>query len=596
MTTYGDTPSGSPNGGAGVSPSSGASGGPDAKPHTNPSGDPGADASTGPSGGHVLVAALAAHGVDTVFGIPGTHNLEIYAALAARGVRHVGTRHEQGAGYAADGYARVTGRVGVAVVTSGPATLNAAAAIGQAYSDSVPVLLVSPGMPLRHPGRGNGLLHETRDQSRAMDAVAAYSHRVTSVAEIPVAVAQAFATMTSGRPRPVHLEIPFDVLEEREPATEAAPVACGACSAAPAVVSAGPAILSPAPAKLFPAPAELDAAAARLGVARMPLIIAGGGARGAGVELRALAERLGAPVVTSANGKGALPDDHPLGLGAGLHFEAVRELAGEADAVLVVGCELAPSDLWHGPLPLDGKVIRVDVDPVQLVTNALPVVALAGDSAVALRGLLDRFGDAPPSSAEPYARAASWRERKRGQAAHEGAPWLWIVESLAEALGRDGVLAGDSTMACYYGALANLPAYAPGRFLYPTGYGTLGYGLPAAIGAAVGRPGRPVAALLGDGGVMFTVAELATAVHLGLALPVVVVDNGGYGEIRAEMAARRDPVHAVELPSPDFALLARSLGAHGVRADDRATLREALAGALTGDRPTVIHVREKGRP
>ncbi|SDJ24369.1 acetolactate synthase-1/2/3 large subunit [Nonomuraea maritima] len=525
------------------------------------------------SGGHVLVRALAAHGVDTVFGIPGTHNLEIYAALAAHGVRHVGTRHEQGAGYAADGYARVTGRPGVAVVTSGPATLNAAAAVGQAYSDSVPVLLVSPGVPLRHPGRGNGLLHETRDQSRAMDAVAAYSHRVTSVAEIPVAVAQAFATMTSGRPRPVHLEIPYDVLEERGRAAVAAPLARP---------------------DLRPAPSELDAAAARLRAARRPMVIAGGGARDAGDELRAVAERLGAPVVTSANGKGALPDDHPLALGAGLHLEAVRELADESDAVLVVGCELAPSDLWYGPLPVDGKVVRIDVDPVQIITNALPDVALTGDAALTLRELLARLGDAGPTGRSPDERAARWRGRKDAQAAREGEPWLWVVEALAETLGQDGVLAGDSTMACYYGALANLPAYAPRRFLYPTGYGTLGYGLPAAIGAALGRPGVPVAALLGDGGVMFTVAELATAVQLGLPLPVVVVDNGGYGEIRAEMAARHDPVHAVELPSPDFPLLARSLGADGVRADDRETLRAALAGALTSERPTVIHVREKG--
>ncbi|MEO3873460.1 5-guanidino-2-oxopentanoate decarboxylase [Nonomuraea sp. B12E4] len=527
------------------------------------------------TGGQALVRALAAHGVDTVFGIPGTHNLEIYAALAAQGVRHVGTRHEQGAGYAADGYARVTGRPGVAVVTSGPATLNAAAAVGQAYSDSVPVLLVSPGMPLRHPGRGNGLLHETRDQSGAMDAVAAYSHRVTSVAEIPVAVAQAFAAMTSGRPRPVHLEIPFDVLEERGQVAGAAPVSGAA---------------------LRPAPAELDAAAALLGAARLPLVIAGGGAREASGELRALAGRLGAPVVTSANGKGALPDDHPLALGAGLHLEAVRELAEESDAVLVVGCELAPSDLWHGPLPLDGKVVRIDVDPVQIITNALPEVALVGDAALTLRELSARLGDGPPAGPPGEERAARWRERKGAQAAREGAPWLWIVETLAETLGRDGVIAGDSAMACYYGALANLPAYAPRRFLYPTGYGTLGYGLPAAIGAALGRPGAPVAALLGDGGVMFTVAELATAVHLGLALPVVVVDNGGYGEIRAEMAARRDPVHAVELPSPDFALLARALGADGVHVGDRGTLREALAGALKSERPTVIHVREKGSP
>ncbi|GAA2381592.1 thiamine pyrophosphate-binding protein [Nonomuraea africana] len=514
------------------------------------------------TGGQALVRALARHGVDTVFGIPGTHNLEIYAALAAHGVRHVGTRHEQGAGYAADGYARMTGRPGVAVVTSGPAVLNAAAAIGQAYSDSVPVLLVSPGMPLRHPGAGNGLLHETRE--RAMGAVAARSLRVTSVAEIPVAVAQAFAEMTGGRPRPVHLEIPFDVLEEEATAPDVAPL--------PRTVHR-------------PAGEDLDAAAAVLGAARLPLIIAGGGARAAAGALPALAERLGAPVVTTANGTGVVPGDHPLALGAGPHLAAVRAAAEEADAVLVVGSELAPADLWNGPLPLDGKVVRIDVDPVQAVTNARPEVVLVGDAGAALDGLLARLG---PSAAAVPPHVARWRERMRAEAEREGARWLGIVRALAAALGPDGVVAGDSAMACYYGALPNLG----GRLLYPAGFGTLGYGLPAAIGAAVAGPGRPVAALMGDGGLMFTVAELATAVQLGLPLPVVVVDNGGYGEIRAEMAARHDPVHAVDLPSPDFPLLAHALGAYGTAAEDPEALRAALVAALKADRPTLIHVRE----
>ncbi|MEU7897142.1 5-guanidino-2-oxopentanoate decarboxylase [Nonomuraea sp. NPDC049152] len=515
------------------------------------------------TGGQALVRALAGHGVDTVFGIPGTHNLEIYAALAAHGIRHVGTRHEQGAGYAADGYARVTGRPGVAVVTSGPAVLNAAAAIGQAYSDSVPVLLVSPGMPLRHPGAGNGLLHETRE--RAMAAVAARSMRVTSVAEIPVAVAQAFAEMTSGRPRPVHLEVPFDVLEEEGTSFDVAPL--------PRTVHR-------------PADADLDAAAAFLERARLPLIIAGGGARAASAELLELAGLLGAPVVTTANGTGVVPGDHPLALGAGPHLAAVAAAAREADAVLVVGSELAPADLWNGPLPLDGKVVRIDVDPVQTVTNVRPEVALVGDAGAALEGLLARLHGPGPRALPPQ--VARWREQLRAEAEREGARWLGIVRALAAALGPDGVVAGDSAMACYYGALPNLR----GRLLYPAGFGTLGYGLPAAIGAAVARPDLPVAALMGDGGLMFTVAELATAVQLGLPLPVVVVDNGGYGEIRAEMAARHDPVHAVDLPSPDFPLLARALGAYGTAADDPDGLREALVTALKADRPTLIHVRE----
>jgi acetolactate synthase-1/2/3 large subunit len=522
------------------------------------------------SGGQALVAVLAAHGVDTVFGIPGTHNLEIYRHLPAHGVRHVGTRHEQGAGYAADGYARVTGRVGVVVVTTGPALLNAAAAVGQAYSDSVPILVVSPGMPLRHPAAGNGLLHETRDQQAAMAAVAAASLRATSVAEIPVVVAQAFGIMTGGRPRPVHLEIPLDVLEERGDVRVPAPP-----------------LLEPA----APSPAAVRAAADRLAAARRPLILAGGGANRAAGELRAVAERLSAPVVTTTNGKGVLPEDHPLALGAGIHLPAVRELVEASDAVLAVGTELAASDLWYGPLPLEGRLVRIDVDPVGVLTNALPDVPVVADAARALAALLPLLPERPSGGSAPE--VARWRARKAEQARAEGEEWLPLVRAVAAALPRDAVVATDNAMVCYYGMLANLPAHEPASYLFPTGYGTLGYALPAAIGARVAQPTRPVVAVLGDGGLMFTVAELATAAELGISLAVVVVDNTGYGEIRNEMAERGDPVHAVTFPAPDFAALARAVGCRGVALDGAEGLTEALTEALAADLPTVLHVRHR---
>jgi thiamine pyrophosphate-dependent acetolactate synthase large subunit-like protein len=519
------------------------------------------------TGGQAVTQALAAHGVDVVWGIPGTHNLEIYAHLPGAGIRHVSPRHEQGAGYAADGYARVTGRPGVCIMTSGPAILNAATALAQAYSDSVPVLAVSPGMPLRHPGRGNGELHETKDQRAALEAIVAYSHRVTSVAEIPVAVAQAFAAMTSGRPRPVHLEIPLDVLEERGKAQVVRPLHV------PVSV---------------PAAAALDGAATRLAEAARPAVLVGGGARGAAAELRALAERLGAPVVCTINGKGVLPEDHPLSAGAGLARSAVRELVEDSDVVLVVGSGLAPSEQWSGPLPLADKVIRVDVDPAQAITNVVPLLAVIGDAAVALAGLLARLG----AGAGGGERAARWRARHLEEAAELGARWSWILDAVGAALGRDGIVAGDSAMVCYHGAVAALPRYTPASFLYPTGYGTLGYGLPAAIGAKLGRPDARVIALLGDGGIMFTVAELAAAAQLRLPLPVVVVDNGGYGEIRDAMAERDDPVHAVDLETPDFMGLGKALGCTGAVVDDGATLVDALERGLASDRPTVLHVHE----
>lgn len=517
------------------------------------------------TGGQALVEGLRAHGVEVVFGIPGTHNLEIYKYLATSGIRHVGVRHEQGAGYAADGYARVSGRPGVAVVTTGPAALNAATALGQAYSDSVPILVISPGMPLRHPATGNGLLHEMKNQSAAMETVAAASLRVTSVEEIPGAVASAFAIMTTARPRPVHLEVPLDVLEEAaEITTVPAPLARP---------------------RHLPAHDTVEKAVALLGSCERALMVVGGGAREAADQVRSTAELLGALVVTTTNGKGVLAEDHPLSLGAGTHLPAVRELAEQADVVLAVGTELAPADLWYGPLPVVGKLVRIDVDPVGTLANAVPEVALVGDATETLELLAARL-EARPTGWD----VAAWQARRREEGRAEGAVYLPIVEAMGKALPRDAVVSADNAMACYYGARTNLPVHVPGGYLFPSGYGTLGYGLPAAIGAKVALPDRAVVAMLGDGGVMFTLPELAGAAEAGLALPVVVVDNGGYGEIRNEMRDRDDPIHAVTFPSPDLAAAAVAMGCHGIRLEDPAEITEALLRALGADRPTLIHV------
>lgn len=516
------------------------------------------------TGGQALVDALVAHGVDLVFGIPGTHNLEIYKHLAERGVRHVGTRHEQGAGYAADGYARTTGKVGVAVVTTGPALMNAAAAVGQAYSDSVPILVISPGMPVRHPALGNGLLHESRSQTTVMNALAAASLRATSVAEIPTTVAQAFAIMTAGRPRPVHLEVPLDVLLE---SAEVWPVA-----ALPSV-------------RPSPSEAAIEAACGRIEASDRVCMVVGGGARGASEQVRLLAERLQAPVVTTTNGKGVLAEDHPCALGAGVHLTAVRDLVAASDLVIGIGTEFAPSDYWYGALPLADKLVRVDIDPVGALTNVSGAVTVVGDAGE----VLDRILAGATAKTQGHD-VAVWREQKQKEASAGGAIYADLIAELAAALPRDVVLATDNAMACYYGAMPNLPMFTP-SYLFPTGFGTLGYGLPAAIGAKLGEPERPVVAMLGDGGVMFTVQELATAVQERLTLPVVIVDNSGYGEIRDEMADRADPVHAVTFAAPDFALLGKALGCHGVTLDGPSGLGDALRAAQAVDLPTVIHVR-----
>jgi thiamine pyrophosphate-dependent acetolactate synthase large subunit-like protein len=522
------------------------------------------------NGGQALVDALVAHGVDTVFGIPGTHNLAAFAALAATPIRTVLTRHEQGAGYAADGYARVAGRPGVCLTTTGPAILNALAAAAQAWSDSVPVLFISPGMPTGHPGRGNGLLHEVKNQQAAVEAVVAYSHRVTSVAEIPLAVTYAFSAMTTGRPRPVHIEIPLDLLDAEADVHVVAPV-------------------PPRPTE--PDTAVLADAVSLLAVAAAPVLIVGGGAKSAAAQLRTVAERLGAPVLMTANGKGVLDEAHPLAVGSGVHHPAARALLESADAVLAVGTELAPSDFWYGPVELGDKLIRIDVDAAAMVTNADPAVRLLGDAAATL-ALLD---SALPAASAGTERAAQARERFRADAAAEGGPWLDILAALAPAVDERTVVAADSNMASYYGALSNLPVHRPAGFLYPTGVGTLGYGLPAALGAALAEPDSRVMALMGDGGIMFTLPELAAAAQQGLALPVIVVDNGGYGEIRNEMDDRGEPLTAVALGGVDFPTLARSLGCHGVAVTDVSELTAAVQTAFTADRPTLLHVREHSR-
>ncbi|MEV5198794.1 5-guanidino-2-oxopentanoate decarboxylase [Streptomyces sp. NPDC053720] len=541
------------------------------------------------TGGEALVRALAAHGVTRAFGIPGTHNLEIYRHLAAHRIDHLNPRHEQGAGYAADAYARVSGRPGVAITTTGPALLNIAAAVGQAYSDSVPLLVVSPGMPLRHPRQSTGLLHEMRSQTEALRGIAAVSHRVSSVEEIGVAVARAFTLFRTRRPRPVHIEVPLDLLTATEPA--------------------GPVRTAPPASPATADPDALSAAAEALRSAARPAIVLGGGARGAAAECLRLAEELGAPVVTSANGKGIVAETHPLSLGVSLHSRAVRRRLAECDVLLAVGTELAESDLWE-PLPaLTGTLVRADIDPAQMYAGLPADIPLLGDARHTVRALLDALPGAPAPATDTAHQArtihradtahradtvhrdvAALREERNAETRSEDTHLLPYLAAIRAVLPADTVLTSDSAQCCYYGAIPHLPVAPEGRYLHPTGFGTLGYALPAAIGAKTADPTRPVVALSGDGGLQFSVQELATAVQLQLPLPVVVFDNGGYGEIRDEMVSRGDRPTAVDLPPVDLPALARAYGGHGVRADSPETLADALRHALNTPGPTLITV------
>ncbi|MDQ6816488.1 MAG: thiamine pyrophosphate-dependent enzyme, partial [Actinomycetota bacterium] len=391
-------------------------------------------------------------------------------------------------------------------------------------------------------------------------------------AELSDELAAAFATFSAGRPRPAYIEIPLDLLEEETDAE----------------VLEGPTLSPPAP-----DPELIALAASAIGSSRSAALIAGGGSARTGERLVELAERSGAPVLTTANGKGVVPEDHPVSLGARLNFPVSRELVEGADVVVAIGTELAQSDLWDGPLRLRGRLIRIDIDPAQAHRNARSELAVIADAEAAAGELCAALAGRDHADLAHQA-AARARRALEPEVERQAAPWLESLATIRDATARDAIFTADSAMACYYGALPSLPVYVPDGFIYPSGLGTLGFSVPAAIGAKLAAPERQVVALSGDGGLMFTVAELASAAALGLSLPVVVYANRGYGEIRREMTARGNESVGVDLTPPELPLLARGLGCAGVRATDGKALAEEVIAALERPVPTLIEVSEAG--
>jgi acetolactate synthase I/II/III large subunit len=468
--------------------------------------------------GQALVAGLAARGVTVVFGIPGVHTIGLYRGLPGSGIRHVTPRHEQGAGFMADGFARVTGRPGVALVITGPGVTNALTALAQARADSVPVLLISAVNAQGTLGRGLGFLHEMPDQA-AMVRTLCPTFRVTAPEVLERCLTQAWAAMLGARPGPAHLELPLDVID------------------LPAVGGGGGGPDLPAVAGL-PGPA-LDAAAALLGAARRPVILAGGGARRAGPALARLAEALEAPVILTTNARGLLAG-HDLVVPASPSLEAVRGLMAGADGVLVVGSELGPTDCdmyARGGFPDLSGMVRVDVSAAQLARHPC-AVALCGDAGEVLEALAGRLGLAR-HGAGGGARAAAARAAALAEVTglHPGfALQLAMLGAVRAAMPKARIV-GDSTQPVYAGNLWFPDGFPGCWFNAATGFGALGYGPPAAIGAAIADPGRPVVCLVGDGGLQFAAAELRTARDEGVGVTFLVWNNSGYREIAEAMGS-----------------------------------------------------------
>ncbi|MFJ3482208.1 5-guanidino-2-oxopentanoate decarboxylase [Pseudomonas sp. NPDC090202] len=533
--------------------------------------------------GEVLVKLLEGYGVEQVFGIPGVHTVELYRGLAQSSINHVTPRHEQGAGFMADGYARTSGKPGVCFIITGPGMTNITTAMGQAYADSIPMLVISSVQSRSQLGGGRGKLHELPAQGAMIAGVAAFSHTLMSAAELPAVLARAFAVFQAGRPRPVHIEIPLDVLVEN----------------ADALLDSQPVSIS----RAGPAPAAIDKMASLLAGAKRPLILAGGGAIDAAPALTRLAETLDAPVALTINAKGMLPSSHPLLIGSTQSLDPTREIIEGADVVLAIGTELAETDYditFQGHFKIPGTLLRIDIDPDQTVRNFPPAVALVSDAQTAAEALLAAVEKQPLSERQNdwgQRRAAalkatldaSWDENTRGQ--------TLFLQTVLDVL-PDIVVVGDSTQPVYTGNLT-LDLDKPRRwFNSSTGYGTLGYALPAAVGAWLGSQDAgqrsPVACLIGDGGLQFTLSELASAVEARTPIIVLLWNNQGYEEIKKYMVNRAIEPVGVDIYTPDFIGVAKALGCAAEAVDGVESLKAALLAASDRQGPSVIEIDQRG--
>jgi 5-guanidino-2-oxopentanoate decarboxylase len=518
-------------------------------------------------GGHAAIALLETYGVDTVFGIPGVHTLELYRGLADRKMRHIGVRHEQGAGFMADGYARASGRPGVCCLITGPGLMNAATPIGQAYSDSIPVLVLASVNDSADLGKGRGRLHEITDQHAAIAPLTGLTRTIRHAAELPDAMAEAFQLFETKRARPAVLNLTLDMLR------------------APAAVDGGQRVRASRP---KPKDADIAAAASLVDAAQTPIVMFGGGCVDYSNEARAFLKKSGALAVTTTAGKGVIGESDPATLRATLSEKATQSALAAADLVIAIGTELAETDSWTTHLAMGGKLIRVDLDGATLVRDYTPTVAIQADAGDTLAVLTQRIGVGrkPNLALAAEIRAANEKAVRPHERKH-----MAVLDAVRAALPEDGQVFTDMTQIAYT-ANTYFPCEVARRWFHPLGFGTLGYAVPAAIGGQIACPERATIAIAGDGGFLFTMQELGTAVELGLPLPILIWNNDAFGQIAMGMNNRDIPELGVRQRNPDYLALARAFGAHAMQPDSLEALTGAIREAFSADRPTLIEVRE----
>ncbi|MCA0432235.1 MAG: 5-guanidino-2-oxopentanoate decarboxylase [Proteobacteria bacterium] len=509
------------------------------------------------STGEALVGLLEAYGVDTIFGIPGVHNVEMYRALPRSGIRHYLTRHEQGAGFMADGYARATGKPGVCFTITGPGLLNILTPLGQAWSDSSRVLVVSSALDIKDSAQGRGRLHEMLGQHKAAESVTATAMAALTPQDVQDAMARAFSLFASARPRPSYLEIPLDLLS----------------------TAAGPG-WQPRPAASLPhaTARDCEAAATQLKAAKSPMILLGGGAMNAGAAALRISEALGAPVITTTAGKGVVRADHPNVWDYRMGLPDVQARLQASDCVLAVGTELSETDFWASNCILD-NLIRIDIDPAAIARPHRAKLAILGDAAPALEAIANALGGgkkaAPPAPPTDDSPLRSLLSR--------------VLKVIRDSLPEETVIASDMTQIAY-AANEIFPMYEPRTWLHPVGFGTLGFAVPAAIGAKIGVGPKPTVAMIGDYGFQYTLNELGTAVEHNLSLPILLWNNDALGQIRDDMVNKAIQPNAVFLRNPDFQMLAKAYGARAERPENLKALATAIAASLKAEGPTLIEM------
>lgn len=523
--------------------------------------------STKMTGGTALVRALTENGINTVFGLPGIQLDGLFNALydARNSLRVINARHEQGTAYMAFGYAQSSGRIGTYAVVPGPGLLNTFGALSTAYGCNSRVLALTGQIPSDMIGRGLGALHEVPDQLGQMERLTKWCRRINHPSEVPAIMDQAFKELSSGRPRPVAVEMPMDQLHLTS--------------------AVGPISASVPPAAPEPDPDLIAEAARLLGEAANPMIFVGGGAYEAAEEIRALAELLQAPAVSYMNGRGVLDDRHPLSL----HHPAGNRLWAEADVVLSLGCRLQHERMtWGTDERL--KIVHVDIDPTELSRVAKPDVGIVGDAGDAARLLLAKIpahNRARPSRTEEM---EALKADFQHQFTEKLGPQMEWISALRAALPEDGFLVDEFTQVAY-ACRIGFPAYFPRSLISPGYQGTLGYGYATALGVQVAHPDKQVLSINGDGGFMYTMPELTTAVHHGINVVAVVFADGAYGNVmRMQKELYDDRVIASQFTNPDFVKLAESCGALGLRATTPAELRKRIEEGFAAGRPTLIEV------